>query len=522
MKFSHIVLGAAAAVLLAVGFVRAEVRISHAFTDHAVLQRHMPVPVWGWADPGEKVTVSFAGQSVSTEADESGKWSVRLSPLEASSQGRELTAQGANTVTLRDILVGEVWVCSGQSNMEWTMQMGDMDPNAPPKYAGTEEERTGKYPLIRYNQNNYTLSKTAYDDVLSNTGWVVCCDAGQGNCTAVGFHFAVRLQKELDVPIGLISASWGGSFIESWMPDEAWSLCPEITAFGEQRIAERTEAPGCDFLHPGEMFYAKIAPWIPYAIRGTIWYQGCANSRDDDIYYYKQKALIESWRARWNEGDFPFYWVQLSAWANPSDDPNFVGGDITDCWYAETYKTPETDLGAKHGFVWIRDAQTRCLDLPNTGQAVSIDVGAAHDIHPRNKFTVGNRLAVLALANEYGKDIPCRSPQMKTVEFDGPRAIVRFDHCAEGLTAGKQTDRLFEAAPGEPLRRFALAGEDHIYHFADAVITGPDTVEITSEEVPHPVAVRYAWQMNPEGCNLYNSAGLPAVPFRTDDWDPAE
>ena len=162
------------------------------------------------------------------------------------------------------------------------------------------------------------------------------------------------------------------------------------------------------------------------------------------------------------------------------------------------------------------------MDLPNTGQAVSIDVGAAHDIHPRNKFTVGNRLAVLALANEYGKDIPCRSPQMKTVEFQGNRAIVRFDHCAEGLTAGKQTDRLFEAAPGEPLRRFAQAGEDHINQFSDAAVTGPDTVEITSEEVPHPVAVRYAWQMNPEGCNLYNSAGLPAVPFRTDDWDPAE
>ena len=499
----------------------AEIRVSSAFTDNAVLQREKPINIWGWAEPGEKITVSFNGQTVKGEADSSGKWLLQLPAMSGFCEGKELVAEGENNrVALQNIVVGEVWVCSGQSNMEWTLGMGDMMPDGEPRYAATFEERTGNYDFVRYNRNEYLLSKTPMDDVVSNSGWVVCKEGQQANCTAVGFHFAVRLYQELHVPVGLISSSWGGSFIESWMPDECWERYPVIRDFGAGKLAERVAAENCEYAHAGGMFYAKVAAWIPYTIRGVIWYQGCANSCDStEMYYYKQRAMIEQWRAAWGQGDFPFYWVQLAAWEAPQDDPNYVKGDTQTAWYAHTFKTPDTDSGAARGFVWVRDAQTRCLEIPHTGQAITIDAGEEKDIHPRNKFIVGNRLALWALANDYGKNVTFASPVMKSVQYMEGKAIVRFDNVDQGLMVGKLNDRQVDRVENGELKRFAIAGQDRKFCWGTARIVDNNTVEIESPNVPEPVAVRYAWQMNPEGCNLYNSAGLPATPFRTDDWE---
>ncbi len=474
---------ALAAVCCVAAPATADVRVSKVFTDNAVLQRDIPAQVWGWADAGEKVTVSFADQKVEATADADGKWLVKLAPLAACVEGKDLVVAGNNTLTFANVIVGDVWICSGQSNMEWTLA-GE---------SGTEEEMTGDYSFIRFNRAAHIQASSPQEEINA-TGWQVCKDNAQRHTTAVGFHFANRLYQETGVPVGLIDSNWGGSNIDSWMPDEGWFLLPELEKRGEDIKAKREkgEEEGC-----GGMFYAMLSPWTKYAIRGAIWYQGCSNAGEGGFYYYKQKAMIQQWRNIWGLGDFPFYWVQLA---------NFLGTD----------ENPNENIGWAH----IRDGQTRCLDVINTGQAVIIDIGEAEDIHPRNKFDVGNRLALWALAGVFAKDLEPCSPTFKELKIDGNKAVVTFKNVGGGLVVGDRTykrDTPMKVAENGTLKRFAIAGEDKKFVWADAKITGKDTVELTAVGVDAPMYVRYAWQMNPDGCNLYSAEGLPATPFRTDE-----
>ena len=462
--------------------VNAEVSLPNTFTDNAVFQRDMPINVWGWADPGEEVSVTFGDATVTVKACEKGKWLATLPAFPASFDARELVVKGANnTITLGNILVGEVWICSGQSNMEMPLNSWGQ-----PRLACTEEEFNGDYSFIRFNRANHVVSVEELDNAAT-PGWKVCKDNVQKDCTAAGFHFAVRLNKELNVPVGLIDSNWGGSNINSWIPDAGWNQVPETVEVGKDLIAKRNEME--DFAKAGGMYNAMLAPWKNYRIRGAIWYQGCSNAGEEEFYYFKQKAMIREWRKVWNEGDFPFYWVQLAPFTDPKTDPNDTGN-----W-----------PGLRHG-------QTMCLEVANTGQAVIIDAGEIKDIHPRNKFVVGNRLALWALANIFNKDVECCSPMFKSMSVNNNEVTVTFEHVGGGLVVGKQDEREFSVT-NEPLKCFAVAGEDGKWFWADARITDKNTVVVSSADVANPVAVRYAWQMFPEGCNLYSAEGLPATPF---------
>ena len=482
------------AVLLAVlacSTVMAEVRLSKAFTDNAVLQRDIPVAVWGWADVGEEIQVLFDGKVAKTTASRSGEWLVKLPAMPACSEGKELVIESKDCrIALKNIVVGEVWICSGQSNMEMPLCSWGQ-----PRLACTEEEYNGDYSFIRFNRVGHVTAKTPQDQFPS-AGWQMCKENVQKNCTACGFHFAVRLHQALGCPIGLIDTNWGGSNINSWIPDAGWANLPETTEMGKKLIDTRNAAEKCEYSHAGGMYNAMLAPWVPYGIRGAIWYQGCSNAGEGGFYYFKQKAMIQEWRKIWGEGDFPFYWVQLANFKEPNEDPN-----------------------QKLDWAALRDGQTRCMEVAKTGQAVIIDVGEEQDIHPRNKFVVGNRLANWALAKDYGKtEVPFASPLFKELKIEGGKALVTFTNVGAGLVVGQQNEREFHAVENGELKRFAVAGADKKFYWATAKIVAPDTVEISCPEVAEPVAVRYAWQMNPFGCNLYNAEGLPATPFRTDEW----
>ncbi|MBP3695760.1 MAG: hypothetical protein J6J31_15155 [Thermoguttaceae bacterium] len=468
----------------------AEVKLTKAFTDNAVLQRDVPVCVWGTADAGEKVTVSFSGNSVETTACDTGCWKVQLPAMPGTFEGKDLTVKGAtNEIVLKNVVVGEVWICSGQSNMEQPLNSWGQ-----PRLSCSEEEFTGDYSFIRFNRIRHELK--AEDSLNVNSdGWQMCKDNVQKNCTACGFHFAVKLSKELNVPIGLIDSNWGGSNINSWIPDEGWNNVPETVEPGkkliEQRTADLAAGKACGRGHAGGMYYAMLSPWKNCTVKGVIWYQGCSNAGEGEFYYFKQKAMILEWRKIW--GDVPFYWVQLANFRANEADPNSAG------W----------------GFV--RNGQTMCMEVPKTGQAVAIDIGEEKDIHPRNKWDVGNRLARWALANDYGKEgIVFCSPMMESVTIDGAKAVVKFNNVGSGLVVAKNVERKgIECVEGTP-NCFAVAGEDKNFKWAKAEIVGKDTVVLTCEEVPAPKFVRFAFQNNPKDFNLYSKEGLPATPFHTE------
>ncbi len=450
--------------------VLADVKLPKTFSDNAVLQQNKVVNVFGWAEPGEKVTVDFNGQKVETTACEAGKWLVQLQPMKTLNEGKDLIVSGKNSITLKNVVVGEVWVCSGQSNMEFVLR----------SQVGPAEEQTGDFSFVRYLRDPHVTNAQPQEDLAAGQ-WTECKGGQQGNITAVGFHFAVRLHQELNCPVGIIDCNWGGSRIESWMPEETKDQLPADTL---KTISQNMGAKG----NFAGMYNAKLAPWTKYTIDGALWYQGCSNGGEGDTYFEKQKAMIQAWRKAWGY-DFPFYWVQLANFTAPSDNPN----DRT-------------------GWAPLRDAQTKCLEVPQTGQAVIIDIGMEKDIHPKNKFTVGNRLAAWALVKDFGKQIVYASPLVKSAKCENGKITVTFDNVGGGLVAGNQDDRVFSVVD-QPLKRFAVAGADKKFVWATAKITGKDTVEITCDEITEPKFVRYAWQQNPSGCNLYNAEGFPATPF---------
>jgi sialate O-acetylesterase len=503
----------------------ADVKLPGVFGDHMVLQRGLAVPVWGWAEPGEEVTVRFAGQEKEATTDGLGKWTVRLEPVEANNEGRSLEIVGSNKVVLRDVLVGDVWVCSGQSNMEWPVSAS---MNA------QQEIAAAKFPAIRlFDVRGHITAPLPQTDAPGN--WQVCSPETVPGFSAVGFYFGRHLHRESGVPVGLIGTNWGGTRIEPWTPPvgfrsvpELRSLAAEVNRFdptvpegkktwesyfqnvedwaGRSRAALRAGAPlPAPIPRPGftsggqptAIYHAMVHPLAPYGIRGAIWYQGESNGGEGIEYFHKMQALIGGWRQVWNQGEFPiyFYFVQLANWQQPNDEP--AGGD---------------------GWARVREAQRQALTIPHTGMAVTTDIGEAGDIHPRNKQDVGVRLARWALRDVHGKQMVVSGPLYREMKVEGKAIRVSFDHVGGGLIVGqKQGLAPTQEVDGGKLKRFAIAGEDRQWHWADAQIDG-DTVVVSCGDVPKPVAVRYAYSMNPEGANLYNQEGLPAAPFRTDNW----
>jgi sialate O-acetylesterase len=490
---------------------RADVKLPGVFGDHAVLQRELPVPVWGWADPGEKVTVTLADQQKTATADAGGKWSLKLDPLKAGGP-YELKVQGKNTLTRVDLLVGEVWLCSGQSNMGMTVG-GVLDKD--------REIAEADYPKIRMATPAHTpLPEPASD---TKVDWAVCSPKTVANFSAAAYFFGRDLHRDLDVPVGLINSSWGGTPIQAWTSLPAQKAVPELAPIAENylkavagynpdkaqqqyqkqladwekaRAMYKAEHKPFKTRKPGEpmspenspnsaatLYNGMIVPLVPYAIRGAIWYQGESNAGNAAIYGAQMRTLIANWRQDWKEGDFPFLFVQL---------PNFMAA-----------QTKPSETG---GWPLIREQFLRTLAVPNTGMAVTIDVGEADNIHPRNKQAVGKRLAQWALAKVYGKDVVASGPLYKLMRNDCTHIELEFDYAEGGL----------EAKGGGPLKGFAIAGRDKKFVWADAKIEG-HMVFVSAKDLRDPIAVRYGWANNP-ACNLINKAGLPASPFRTDDW----
>lgn len=631
----------------------ADVSTAGIFGDNMVLQRNMEVPVWGWSDPGDDVVVTARDQSISAKADKDGRWMVKLKPMDVG-KSFELTIKGShNEIAFKNVVVGEVWICSGQSNMEWTVNRSGNPEN---------EKAAANHPMIRHIKVQRQIS-TKRELNAETTGWQVCSPQTAGEFTAVGYYFGRHLNKELNVPIGLINTTWGGTIVEAWTsgtslkthPDFAERIAEietdetslpelekkyevELAAWQKQldavmkEVASKTvpsttgsdtkskwesiNAPGhwetqghprfngfawyhktvevpeawvgkelmlsvarCDdsdttFVNgtkvgttvlnhnalrnypvasnlvddnsvditvcvqdtggaggihgkaeelklglkgsdesinlagkwdfkidealaklpprpnpprfsspnnPTALFNAMVNPLIPYAFKGTVWYQGEANASRAKQYQTLFPLLIEDWRKEWKR-DFPFYWVQLANFMAPSQTP-------TEAAWAE-----------------LREAQSMTRKLPQTGEAVIIDIGDRGNIHPKNKQDVGKRLALHALAKDYGKKVVYSGPRYKSMTVDGNKIRLDFDF-ADGL----------KASDNEQLHYFSIAGEDKKFVWADAKIDG-NTIVVSSDEVKEPVAVRYAWANNPEGCNLTNDSGIPASPFRTDSW----
>ena len=632
-------------LLLLAGSLTAQVKVPTYFSNNMVLQKGMAIPVWGWATPGEKVTVTLDQSSMSTTADKEGKWNVKLPAMNYGGP-YQLTIQGKTNLSFENVMIGEVWVCSGQSNMEFQLITSKN---------GEAEVAASNYPNIRL----FTVKKTIshqQQEKLQDGEWSQCSPATSSNFSAVGYFFGRELHQKLNVAIGLINSSWGGTIAETWTSEQTIGQNPDFTNQlaqlkkinlddyaksveneVKQRVGETStidkgmkngqalwaapayndaawktmELPGyiesnglqgvdgivwfrkeitlsadeakqkstlylakindsdstyingtlvgstrlqaeksrvypieAGLLKPGKniitvriediggmggvygnpatlylqsgdhnislvgswkykvgivkfnavlspnsyptlLYNAMIHPLVPFAIKGAIWYQGESNAERAKQYRRVFPDLIKDWRAHWNQGDFPFLFVQLA---------NFKKQD---------------SIPVESDWAELREAQTMTLALPNTGMAVTTDVGEALDIHPKNKQTVGLRLALAGLKVAYQKDIVYTGPVYQSMNVEGNKVTLTFDQIGSGI---KIKDKYGY------LKGFAIAGEDHQFHWATGKITGVNTLQISSSEVQHPVAVRYAWSNNPEDANLYNSADLPASSFRTDNW----
>ncbi len=461
----------------------ADVKLPNVIGSGMVLQRDMAVPVWGWAEVGEEVTVSFAGQTKKTTAGDDGKWMIKLDALKANAKGSTLTISGNNKINLDNVLVGEVWICSGQSNMEWAIRQS-MNPK--------EEAAAANYPQIRlFNVPGHTVSPLPKDEGAGQ--WQVCEPNSANNFSAVGYFFGRRLHKDLKVPVGLIGSNWGGTRIEPWTTLAGFESVPELSKIADQvkNYKQDTRVGGGQ---PSAIYNSMVHPLTPFAMRGGIWYQGESNGNEGITYYQKKHALVNGWRKAFQNKDLAFYWVQLANFQKESDKPE--GGD---------------------GWAKLREAQTKALDIPGTGMAVITDIGAANDIHPKNKQDVGWRLAQWALHQTYGqKNLVPSGPLYKSHKVEGNKIRLSFDHAGSGLIVGKKTglEPTEEVKDGK-LEHFSISGKDNKWVWADARIDG-QTVVVESKEVSEPVAVRYGFTMNPAKANLYNKEGLPAGPFRTD------
>lgn len=508
--------------VLAPAAALAELSVPHFFSDHMVLQRERAATIWGGAEPGAKVTISFKGKTSVAKADGKGLWRAKIQTGKADAKGATLKiSSGGKTIAIKDVLVGEVWFASGQSNMVFTM-------GRVPAY----EELIGRsnHPLIRFFNAPTVTAVEPQDDIEGE--WSLCSPKTVPGYSATAFFFARKLHDELGIPIGVIKSAWGGKPVETFTSRKALSTLPgtrklvdaavyadanydpekakaaydtrlenwktAVKAWNEKPASERKRRPRKPAVpkrpldtegRPGVLFNSMIHPFVGISIRGAIWYQGEGNAKPGAVPYDQTLPLmINDWRARWQD-DFSFYYVQLA-----------------------NYRTPSTEPGNNDPWPLLQDRMRLVLETtPKTGMAIINDTGEAKDIHPKNKHDVGERLALWALAKDYGRNIVYSGPLYRSSKVKGGAIQVAFDQAGAGL----------KSRDGGELKRFEIAGKDKVWHWAAAKITGKDTVTVSSREVRNPVAVRYAWAANPEGANLVNSAGLPASVFRTDDWDDA-
>jgi sialate O-acetylesterase len=484
----------------------ADVSLPHVFGDRMVLQRDKPVHIWGSAEPGEKVRVSIGTQSAEASADEHRKWKVELPALPATTAPIEVSVAGKNKIVLHDVLVGEVWICSGQSNMQFSVS-SVIHAREEIEHANHAEIRLFKVPMRPAGE--------PANDV--NASWNACTPKTVPSFSAVGYFFGRDLHEQLDVPVGLIDSSWGGTRIEPWTPPAGFREVPKLASIVEGiekakvdyaaskaaalprysewlQIAQKAKSnkepipsppewpvnPLANNYAPTGLYNGMIHPLVPFSIRGALWYQGESNNGEGMLYFEKMKALIEGWRSVWHEGDFPFLYVQLAPYHYGNGNPTALP------------------------HIW--EAQTAALALPDTGMAVTNDIGDPKDIHPKDKQAVGKRLALWALAKTYGKQIVYSGPLYKSMSIDGSKIRVKFEHVGGGLVARN----------GKPLDWFTIAGDDKKFVDAVAIIDG-DSVVVSSPKVPKPVAVRFAFNQIAEP-NLQNVEGLPASAFRTDTW----
>lgn len=451
---------------------RAEVKLPGVFSDHMVLQRDRPIPVWGWDAPGTEVHVVLGNETVKGKAGDDGKWMVTFAALPAGGP-HTLVVEGTSRVEKNDILIGEVWFCSGQSNMEWTVSISK-DAEA--------EIKAANHPGIRHIKIDHRPAEQPMTDVPTTAGWQICSPETAGNFTAVGYYFGRMLHQELNVPIGLIGCNWGGTRIEPWTPPAGFQAVPALKDIADNLGQFPSKNPDGAINHqtPLALYNGMVHPLVPYAMRGAIWYQGESNNGEGMLYFEKMKALIHGWRLVWQDDRMPFYFVQLA--------PFRYGG--------------EPDRLAA---IW--ESQTAALEVPHTGMAVTVDIGNVTDIHPANKQDVGKRLALWAMRHTYGKsDLEFSGPLYRTMRVEGNKIRLYFRHVRGGLVA----------RDGKPLSWFTIAGEDKNFVPAQAEIDG-NTVVVSCDQVAKPVAVRFGWNQEAEP-NLSNKAGLPASPFRTDRW----
>jgi sialate O-acetylesterase len=457
--------------------------LPHVFGDHMVLQTGQAVPVWGWAKPGESITVSFAAhKNKTTAAAGDGHWEVDLDPLAVSAQPAQMTVTGEETVTFKDVLVGEVWLCSGQSNME--KPLGEQEGQKP-TFNYEEELKAANYPEIRLLKIPKTRVAAPARDVQAS--WARCSPASldQLKFSAAGYFFARKLHHELNVPIGVIDSSFGGTRIELWISPRGFAGVPSLSDFAAAATTPGAKVNDTDI---STLYNGMIHPLVPFALHGVLWYQGEANVYFDYGTHYADKmtALVDGWRGEWKE-DFPFYYVQIAPMLYHIVRWNKV-------------VSPEAEPR-----IW--EAQAASMRIPRTGMVVVTDlVDDLFDFHPRDKKDVGERLAAWALANDYGrKGIEVSGPLFHSMEVDGTKAVLHFDHVGGGLVS----------KDGLPLTWFDVAGADGRFYPGTATIAG-DTVVVTAPQVATPAVVRFAWDEGARA-NLANKAGLPASPFRTDN-----
>jgi sialate O-acetylesterase len=496
---------------------QSDIRLPKIFSDNMVLQRGSNIPIWGWAYPGEHITANLGNYSAETVTAADGKWKLFFGPIEAGGP-YQLVISGKNAIIINNVLIGEVWVCSGQSNMEMPVD------SVATWYSGVhnykEEISKANYPQIRLFKESRIVSEKPQDDCEGL--WSQCSPASVSDFSAVAYFFGRKLYHELGIPVGIIDASNGGTNIEAWMSkevleseagfrpylDEFRKLMddyPKLLKVYEQRMAihqkevEEAKAAGKpvpwrgpmppagpgDRNTPSGLYNGMIAPLMHSCITGVIWYQGENNTGNPHLYEKLFPALIKNWRHNWSQGDFPFYYVQLA------------GFNTKQTWWG----------GGSKNWVLLREAQLKTLSVPNTGMAVASDVGDANDTHMKNKQEVGRRLALIALAKTYHCNIICSGPSYKSMDIEGNRIILHFENADSELTSGD----------GEEIKGFTISGEDKKFYNAIAVVHG-DIIEVSCKEVMKPVAVRYSWKDYPDA-NLCNKEGLPASQFRTDNWD---
>jgi sialate O-acetylesterase len=469
----------AAVLLLITQSVLAEVKLPAIVSSNMVLQRNTQVVLWGWAEPGEKITLEFSwlSEAIDLLTDQDGNWRTEVNTTNSREAQKILIKGQDSEIALENVLFGEVWICSGQSNMQQPI----MGYNGEPTFGAAEAILHARNPDLRLFTVDRKGSKTPLKDVEEYSSWQQASPENVAGFSAVAYFFGQQLQKILDVPVGMIHTSWGGSSVQAWISKEVISSYQEVN-LDEVDITERTNHI------PTALYNAMISPLIPYTIQGALWYQGESNRMEPEVYKELFPAMVKDWRARWEIGDFPFYYVQIAPY-----------------WYndMETFSSAENSA-------FIRETQLLCVDLiPNSGIAITMDIGDKWSIHPPKKKEVADRLLFNALQQSYGfKAVDGLSPVYESMEIQEGKVLLSFKNAEAGLYAYKG------------LSGFEVAGTDKVFYPAKAKIVERRKVEVQCDQVTSPVAVRYAWSNWVEG-TLFDTSLLPASSFRTDDWEDA-